>query len=413
MSTLADVAAKAGVSVATASIILNAPARATRFHAETIQRVKEVAGELQYQRGSGRRDGLSAPRSPSLARVAQAAEVSVATASIILNAPEKSGRFSEARIRHVQQIARQLGYQRNIHAGRFRTRKAETIGLVLDFLTYKHLVDIPFWMRILSGLDFAARARGYEVAIIGPHEEHSAVAHAITLFNQYRVDGLVLPAEPTQRRTRQELALYNGPLIRAFRPNARGVDAVYEDDETGVRLVLEHLLSLGHRRVAWLGPDRWPGGTGNHRRRTFLRIAKQLGLRTEEYTVEMNTAKESSESLIQASHRAARSFLGRAAKMTAVVCFNDDIALGVYRAAHDVRRAIPSQLTVTGYDDFHGLYFTPALTTVHSCIVEVGLEAATWLIERIEGRTDPQADSPLRKSIAPTLSVRASSTPIR
>ena len=407
MANLKTIAKEAGVSVATVSVILNAPEKAERFREETIAEVRAIAQRVGYRRNASRR-GMTLPaRSPSLAAVARQAQVSIATASIILNSPDKAGSFTEERIRQVREVAAKMGYQRNIHASRFRTRQAQAIGLVIEYLKSQHLVDLPFWAWQLSGLDYAARLRGYEVVIVGPLNDQTAMAHAVMQYHQHRLDGIVVPGEllPMSAGLLRE---FPGASVMTARPSSRQGHAIFEDDSAGLRMVVEHLHELGHRRITWLGPEQWPGRAASHRRRVVQRETRRWGMRCEEVVIPREPRTKSVEELVAAARLAATRLFRRSRRCTAVACFNDECALGVYQAAYEQGVRIPEDVSVTGYDDHHGMYFHPGLTTVRSSIVDVGQAAAEWLIDAIEAPDGVNSDQPIRQKIAPSLSVRAS-----
>lgn len=349
---------------------------------------------------------LSGPRSPNLSRVAAEAGVSVATASIILNTPEKDHRFSEACKRRVKKVAARMGYQRNIHASRFRLRKAQAIGLVMEILDNEHVLSQPYWSRLLSGMDNVARKRGYEIVIVGPREGQAAVEQGITQYHQHRLDGLIIPARIT-RVAKRSLAHFDGPVIVINRSERQRMHTVYEDDESGLRAAVDHLLSLGHRDIAWIGPKRWPGGSASWRRALYRTILKEHGLPIRLYDIDHDKkAVENAEQLADVVCAQACRILGKEPP-GALMCFNDDFALGVYRATQRLGIRIPEHLSVVGYDDAGALYFTPALTTVRSSVLDVGKQAVRTMIDWIEGVTSPP-DLPIPVPIKPKLIVRES-----
>ncbi len=406
VATLKDIAEETGLSVATVSIILNGSAGAKRFRRQTVERVEGTARRMGYRRDGTRRRSTPPARSPGLIQVAREAGVSIATASMVLNGPDDRLPFRTELVERVRETAGRLGYQRNVQASRFRTRRSQTLGLVVEYLSAKHVVDLPYWAWVLSGLDFAARSRGYEVVIVGPQAPLTAIEHGIALYQQCRVDGLVLPGQP-RAQARKLLEVFEGPVVLTARPRASDVHAVFEEDREGVRMLVRHLHELGHRTMAWLSPSQWPGGTASVRREAVQRQTAALGMACVQVPVDSASSLKSKQDLIEASSHAARQLLKTRSDVTAIACFNDDCALGVYQAAHGCERTIPDQLSVTGYDDFHGMYFHPGLTTIRSSIVKVGQEAAAWLIEHIASGPD-QPTSALRRQIVPELIVRQS-----
>lgn len=346
-------------------------------------------------------------RSPNLTRVAQEAGVSVATVSIILNTPEKADRFSDECKSRVRAVAQKMGYQRNIHASRFRSRKAQAIGLVMEILDNEYVLAQPYWARLLSGLDHAARMRGYEIVIVGPHEGRTAAENAIVQYHQHRLDGLVIPARITANAKRC-LRDFPGPVIVINRSERNRLSTVYEDDAVGIRAAMDHLAEQGHKKIAWLGPQSWPGGAASWRHAIYRKITAERKQRAVLCTIRQDKAAvRNAERLTALVERMCEPLLLRRSGPSAILCFNDDFALGVYRAALRLGIRIPDELSVVGYDDASALYFTPPLTTVRSSILEVGKKTAHTMIDWIEGDT-PYPRKPTPITVAPTLIVRES-----
>ena len=192
------------------------------------------------------------------------------------------------------------------------------------------------------------------------------------------------------------------------RPGRSDHDALFEDDDAGLCAVVAHLYDLGHRRLAWLSPERWPGGAAAYRRGVVLREAQRRGVSCAEAPIREVQRIKSVEDLVKSAKQSAAMLLAQRSRPTAVICFNDDCALGLYQAAHEQGLSIPGDVSVTGYDDHHGMYFQPGLTTVRSSIVEVGQAAAGWLIDCIDGIVERSPTHPLRRTIMPRLTVRGS-----
>ena len=163
----------------------------------------------------------------------------------------------------------------------------------------------------------------------------------------------------------------------AREPGLPGVDVVANDDEHGARLVTEHLIGLGHRRIAHIAGY---GAVGELRRRSFEATMRAHGL-AEEAVVEASDLTE------EGGYRTTVRLLSRPDRPTAVFAFNDIAAIGAVSAAEELGLSVPRDLSVVGYDNTSIARLRHVwLTTVDNASHEVGRRAARCLLDRFEGR---------------------------
>jgi LacI family transcriptional regulator len=175
------------------------------------------------------------------------------------------------------------------------------------------------------------------------------------------------------------------------------VGEVIFDNRAGVYLVLEHLLGLGHRRVAVLTPSR---------AETPARPAETM-VREAAAALEIDVTTVNSRHSIEAATETARRLLAAEPHPSAVFCLSDSIACGVYTAAHELGLSIPDQLSVAGYDD-HPIaqVVSPTLTSVAWGMTDVAQHASRLLAAAIAGR--PRRGARATVNVAPALVARAS-----
>jgi LacI family transcriptional regulator len=201
-----------------------------------------------------------------------------------------------------------------------------------------------------------------------------------TVLRQQRIAGLFLSLQGAEGKHAALLERLSdtgvATVVLEQWPTAPGIRAVTSDNEGGGRQVAEHLLSLGHRRLAILtGATTWPGG--ERRIAGFLEVTRQAGIevpiwRSPAWNVE--AARATSRPLLSGD------------RPTAVFAANDVLAVGVLRAADDLRLAVPIDLSVAGFDDFDfAVMVRPPLTTVRVDFAEMGEFAAEALIGLAEG----------------------------
>lgn len=324
--------------------------------------------------------------------VARAAGVSVATVSRVLNRKDTVTAETE---RHVREVIRRLEYVPHGGARSLTTRRTHVIGVVLPEMYG------DFFSEIIRGIDRVARPRGYHVLVSGSHsdpEETEAVLHAL----HGRVDGLVLMmpgpgADPLTRSLPRgtPVILLNGP------PGSRH-PTLSVDNRAGARLAVDHLLDLGHRRIALIaGPE--DNADAEERRRGYREALAARGLELDERLELPGDFREDS-GFAAGEELARRASRGNAP--TAVFAANDAMAIGCLAGLRSKGLQVPEDLSLVGFDDVpNARYLTPALTTVRVPIAEVGGRA----IERLLGSIDePTGEGASREVVAPTLSIRDS-----
>jgi len=189
------------------------------------------------------------------------------------------------------------------------------------------------------------------------------------------------------------------PVVSVTR-RVEGVDSVYPDDDAGARAAVEHLLDLGHTRIAHLAGPPFEGHTV--RQDAYGRIMRSVGLAPQ--------AVAAADFTQEAAERAAAELLAGPDRPTAVFAHNDQFALGVREAAYAMGLTIPGDLSLVGYDDsrtarLHGI----DLTSVDLHAVELGKIAGGVALERLNDPGAPFAD----RCLTPRLVVRNSTAPLR
>ncbi|PRY11400.1 LacI family DNA-binding transcriptional regulator [Kineococcus rhizosphaerae] len=323
---------------------------------------------------------------PTIRSVAARAGVSKSLVSLVL---QGSPKVSDERRAAVLAAMDELGYRPDPTAQSLAQGRTRAIGLVLDDLRN------PWFVDVLEGLRPVLREAGLRPVLAESRSEPEAPR----TFADLRVDGLVVIGTLPDLSVVAEVAETVPTVLAGTRldpGDPLDVDVVAGDDAAGTRLAVEHVLALGHRRVAHVGGE---GPVGRLRRQAFERaVADGAG----EPLVELGAMTE------DAGHRAGLALLCREDPPTAVVAANDAVAVGVLAAAADLGVDVPGRLSVVGYDDTSTARLRAvSLTSVDNSAHEVGRLAAVRLLARL---ADPGAPADLQL-VAPRLVVRATTAP--
>ena len=325
---------------------------------------------------------------PTMDDVARRAGVSRALVSLVMrNSPKVSAASRES----VLDAARALGYRRNLSASHLASKRTRTFGLVINDL------HNPYFAGVVDGVKAAADTMGYRLLLNSAFLDDEAERAALETFIDFNVDGIILMGARVRTAVIEEVAR-SVPVAVASRPMASSlVDTVNNDDRLGAHLVVEHLVQLGHRRIAHIDGGRGAGAAD--RRAGFRSSMQQAGL---EPIVVSGVFTEAS------GASATEQLLTEHPDVTALFCGNDMNALGALDALDDAGRRVPDDISLVGYDNtFVAALRHVDLTTVDQGRDRIGRLAVEMLIERVEhGRTEAR-----HVVTPPELIVRGTSSP--
>lgn len=339
---------------------------------------------------------------PRLKDVAKAANVSLAAASRILRGDRE--RFGEETCRRVLEASRQLGWRRNLLVSGMQTGRTQTIGVMIP--PYD-----SFWVSVLSGIHDALAASDYLPITVWigsledmPHFEKDE-AEGLRLINRLldrRVDGLIMwpPFGVAYYHHFPEFVERRVP-VAVIDHYSTVADSVETDEEQAVATVAEHLLQLGHRRLACLSSREAPSQTWAIRRRTAFEQAVSGCTDASVQSWRLNPQGSN-------GRQVAAELLASPLRPTAVFAVSDHEAAFIYEAAAAAGLRIPTDLSVIGFADLDfAASMSPPLTTMRQKPHEIGRLAARLMMDRIEGDvTDPDLRSTIK--VAAELVVRNS-----
>jgi LacI family transcriptional regulator len=332
-------------------------------------------------------------RIATLQDVAQKLGVHVSTVSRVLN-PTTRSMVSERVARRILKTAEDLGYARNTLAAGLKGGRTYTVGIVIPDLTN------PLFPPIVRAIERTLKSSGY-IAILADTDHSAANELAmIDTLTMRRVDGLILATAFRKDDVIEKLIRQQVPFVLVNRTVENdNVTAVINDDECGIELAIDHLLDLGHKKIAYVGGPR-NTSTGHGRYQAFLKISRVRGL-----TVDRSLTASAIAFTEEAGREAFRQILSSGEIPTAVLTANDRLALGCYDVIHERGLSIPNDVSVTGFNNMPYVErLTPPLTTIHVPHDQLGSVAASLLLGHLE---NPES-APKQVRLRPKLVVRGS-----
>jgi LacI family transcriptional regulator len=314
---------------------------------------------------------------PGIKDVAKKAGVSITTASRVLNHVDYP--VAPATRRRVEAAAHELRYSPSALARALVTRRSAIIGVLVG-----DMVD-PYFAEIARGVEDAARGAGYLVIVCNTDRSPAVERRYVETLAGYQVDALIfvggdIVAASERRKLKQALAVATrrGMLAIACAGEHAGLPAIDIDHCTAARDMAEHLLSLGHRRIGFIG-GRVDVSTAEQRADGFRLALTAAGLQP---------SLSLDGDFTYASGFEAASRLLASDAPTAIFAANDQMALGAMDAAWAAGLSVPEDLTVVGFGDTSAAqHARPALTTVSMPRHEIGVAAMEAILAALDSRS--------------------------
>lgn len=331
-----------------------------------------------------------------LSTIGEALGVSTATVSLALR---DSPLVAEDTKVKVKAYAQDIGYIYNRRAASLRTQKSGILGVVV-----RDIIN-PFYSEILGAIEKELDRSKQTFLLSNHYDDVPKQRDFLETLLQLGADGVILsPAINTPPEDIERLRKNGLPMVFVAR-SMPGIDVpVFRgDDAFGIGLATNHLISLGHKRIAMIGGTD-DTSTGRDRYHGYQQAMERAGLPVKsEWRIPGPRTKA-------AGFEAAPQLLALADHPTAAVCWNDLVAIGLMSGIARAGLRPGIDISVTGYDDLEEASIaTPALTTVWNGQSEVGRNAARALLDRIEKKKPITGSDHL---IRPELHIRQSTTRI-
>ena len=341
--------------------------------------------------------------------VAKESGFSSTTVSIVLNNAPLSRYIPAVTKKRIERAAKKLGYRPNQFARSLRSRRSHTVGVMVFDMTD------PYCTLVLRGIENTLYESSFLPILTDVHNQRTRFERYLEMLLDRRMEGLIVLANWLFL----DVGLL-GDVEKSSVPTAiigcelktESISSVIVDNETGAHAALEHLYSLGHRKIAFIrGPKtladsapRWRG---------IRNFARSVGLELDQrLIVDLPESREPLSSF-EAGYKLTEELLKHRLPFTAILAFDDVTAFGAIRALTRSGLRVPEECSVIGFDDVAAAaLYTPPLTTIRQPMENMGAAAAGIVVEGINSTLEKRALTGVHRKITPELVARESTRPL-
>ena len=330
----------------------------------------------------------------SLKLLAEHLGLSPATVSLVINRSPAAKSIPHGTQERIRQAARQLNYRPNFMARSLRVQRSFTVGVVVPEISEGYAA------LVMSGIEDYLLQEGYFYFVVSHRHRADLIEEYPRLLQQRAVEGLIAVDTPCQKGVRIPVVAVSG------HHEVEGVTNIALNHACAAMLAIEHLVGLGHRKIAFIKGQEFSSDT-EVRWEAVRGVAKNLSLEINERLVGQLEGESSSPEL---GYQVTRKLLAAGEAFTALFAFNDISAIGAIRALREARRRVPEDVSVVGFDDIQSAAFqNPAMTTVRQPLRQMGILAAETLLRRLSAPT--KTPYPRNLYVEPELIVRETTAP--
>ena len=301
--------------------------------------------------------------------------------------------------KRIRQVAQEMGYRPSAVARSLKTNRTQVLGVIVSS------ISDPFFSEILNGIEASAQAGGYSLFIAASQHDPIKERQIVQTMMEQRTDGVIICSSSFSPEHGRQLLSYGFPVVVVNHQASESFNySIYHDDVDGSSQVTQHLISLGHKHIAYLGNSQ-SGRTTQDRLRGFVNAMQIANLEVPKSYIHHVDGGEpilGQESLVEY-------FTRLTPRPTAIVCFNDMLAIGVLKGCERAGLRVPEDLSVTGFDNItYSAFTTPCLTTFDQPKFSIGQEAAQLLLDLLQAKDGIIPETPNVKILKGKLLVRAS-----
>jgi DNA-binding LacI/PurR family transcriptional regulator len=337
--------------------------------------------------------------------VAKESGFSSTTVSIVLNDAPLARYIPPATKKRIQRAAKKLGYRPNLFARSLRSKRSHTVGVMVFDMTD------PYCTLILRGIESSLYQSSFLPILTDVHNERSRFERYLEMLLDRRVEAMIVVANWlfVDIDVLADLEKSSIPSVMIARElQTDSVSSVIVDNELGGYLAVEHLHSLGHRKIAFIRGPRTLGDSAP-RWQGVRSFAKGAGLELDSRLIVDLPESQDPISSFEAGYTLTEELIKRKRPFTALMAFDDMTAFGAIRALAKAGLRVPEQCSVIGFDDVAACsLYTPLLTTIRQPMQAMGAMAANLALERINAVLEKREISAVHRKMAPELAVRES-----
>jgi len=278
----------------------------------------------------------------------------------------------------LQSLKRNINFTSSLPRTDSNLIRSRSIGIMVPNLTN------AFFSNVIRGIENVTIKAGYSLYVCQIHPDPYKKTKLTDNLHHGKTAGIIVLSNPATK-IREIKEEWSSIRVVSIQSDIKGVDNVRVTDEQGMFEATEHLLNLGHTRIAYISHD-INIGTIHDRLKGFRAAHKKYNLQVDDNLI-------FEEHITSSGYITAKTLLQSNNPPTAIQCVNDHLAMGVYMAASELSVKIPQQLSVSGFDNtMMSRLSIPTLTTVAQPSVEMGETAARLIIKRIIGdeRSEPK-----------------------
>lgn len=330
--------------------------------------------------------------------IAREAGVSHSTVSRALRG---SSLISEGTSKHVQETAQKLGYLPSAAARSLKTNRSQALGVIVSN------IDDPYFSEILQGIEEIAQNNNYSLFMAASQRDLEREGIIIQSMRQHRVDGVIICSTTFSDEQSRHFSRYDIPIVVVNNQAAEDYRySIYHDDVDGSRQLTRHLIELGHRRIAYLGNSQ-SGRTTQDRLAGFRLEMESNGLTLPDNYIYEVAGNEPEMGTLAVEH-----FFALQDRPTALVCFNDMMAIGILKSLREPRIRVPEDISITGFDNIvFSNYTNPPLTTFDQPKRFIGQKAAELILSLLDLTSKTNVPKQKIQILKGSLLVRESTAP--
>jgi LacI family transcriptional regulator len=352
----------------------------------------------------------SQPTAVTIRDVAERSGFSSATVSIVLNNAPLARYIPDTTKGRIQKAASHLGYRPNLFARSLRGRRSHTVGVMVFDMTD------PYCTLVLRGIENTLYQSSFLPILTDVHNERSRFERYLEMLLDRRIEGLVVLANWlfVDINVLADLEKNNIPTATVGRELKNDkISSVIVDNVAGSRAALEHLLSLGHRKIAFVrGPHQL--SDTEPRWRGVRTLARERNLELDPRLIVDLPESGDPFSSFEQGYKLTEELVCRRRPFTALMAFDDMTAFGAIRALGKAGIRVPEQCSIVGFDDVSpAAIYSPSLTTVRQPMEIMGTVAATIVLDAINATLEKKPTPTIHRRIVPELIVRESTRSVK